>query len=73
MKRVAFAIVAGIVALAAASTPALAGTQSVYHGGTYVGSVVVEPGQLVQGNLTVIAGDATIAGFVDGDVDVIGG
>jgi hypothetical protein len=47
--------------------------QSVYHGGTYVGSVIVEPGQVVQGDITVIGGDATVEGSVDGDVTVIGG
>lgn len=51
----------------------LASVQSIYHGGTYVGSVIVEPGQVVQGDLTVIAGDATIEGSVDGDVNVVGG
>lgn len=55
----------------AATAPALAA--GVYHGGTYFGSVVVEPGQTVKGDLTVIAGDATIGGVVDGNVDVIGG
>lgn len=55
----------------AATAPAWAG--GVYHGGTYFGSVVVEPGQTVKGDLTVIAGDATIGGVVDGNVDVIGG
>ena len=57
---------------AAAAAPARAAS-SVYHGGTYIGSVVVEPGQTVKGDLTVIAGDATIAGMVDGNVVVIGG
>jgi hypothetical protein len=66
-------VLLGLLAVAALAAPALAETQSVYHGGTYIGSVIVEPGQLVQGNLTVIAGDATIEGIVDGDVDVIGG
>ena len=51
----------------------LASVQSVYHGGTYVGSVIVEPGQVVRGDLTVIAGDATVEGSVDGDVNVVGG
>jgi len=55
------------------AAPALASSSSVYHGGTYIGSVMVEPGQTVKGDLTVIAGDATIAGMVDGNVDVIGG
>lgn len=53
--------------------PALADTQTVFHGGTYFGSVVVEPGQVVDGDLTVIFGDATIAGIVEGDLNVVGG
>ncbi len=56
-----------------AAAPARADTQAVYHGGTYFGSVVVEPGQVVDGDLTVIFGDATIAGVVEGDVNVVGG
>ena len=55
------------------TAPARADTQAVYHGGTYFGSVVVEPGQVVDGDLTVIFGDATIAGIVEGDVNVVGG
>jgi hypothetical protein len=64
------------VALAAAgllARPALADSQAIYHGGTYFGSVVVEPGQVVDGDLTVIFGDATIAGIVEGNVNVVGG
>jgi hypothetical protein len=62
-------------ALAALALPAaaLADAQAIYHGGTYFGSVVVEPGQVVEGDLTVIFGDATIAGIVEGDVNVVGG
>lgn len=52
---------------------ARADTQAVYHGGTYFGSVVVEPGQVVDGDLTVLFGDATIAGIVEGDVNIVGG
>ena len=68
-------IVALLALLVAALVPqaASASVQSVYHGGTYVGSVIVEPGQVVRGDLTVIAGDATIEGSVDGDVNVVGG
>lgn len=61
------------IALCALCAPAMAGMPGIYHGGTHFGSVVVEPGQIVKGDLTVIGGDATIAGVVDGDVDVIGG
>jgi hypothetical protein len=60
-------------ALALVARPALADTQAIYHGGTYFGSVVVEPGQVVDGDLTVILGDATIEGIVEGDVNVVGG
>lgn len=62
-----------VAACVASAAPASADVSSIYHGGTYFGSVVVEPGQTVKGDLTVIAGDATIAGVVDGNVDVIGG
>ncbi len=74
MKNRFFAVpllVLGVLILFAA--PALADARAIYHGGTYFGSVVVEPGQVVDGDLTVIFGDATIAGTVDGDVNVIGG
>jgi hypothetical protein len=69
------AIVFGIAlaALGLLARPALADTQAVYHGGTYFGSVVVEPGQVVDGDLTVIFGDVTIEGIVEGDVNVVGG
>jgi hypothetical protein len=62
-----------LAVLALWAAPARADTQAVYHGGTYFGSVVVEPGQVVDGDLTVIFGDATIAGIVEGDVNVVGG
>jgi hypothetical protein len=70
------AIAAFIFAAAALATPAIANASvvhSVYHGGTYFGSVIVERGQAVKGDLTVLFGDATIEGAVEGDVDVIGG
>ena len=63
----------GLLAFGLLARPALADTQEVYHGGTYFGSVVVEPGQVVDGDLTVIFGDATIEGIVEGDVNVVGG
>jgi hypothetical protein len=68
-----FLLAALTVVLAFPARPALADTQAVYHGGTYFGSVVVEPGQVVDGDLTVIFGDATNAGIIEGDVNVIGG
>ncbi|HTU69741.1 MAG TPA: polymer-forming cytoskeletal protein [Candidatus Baltobacteraceae bacterium] len=60
-------------ALLSTSQAALADAKSVDHGGTYVGSVVVEPGQTVEGTLNVLFGNATIEGTVDGDVNVVGG
>jgi hypothetical protein len=68
------AVLGGCIAAALlVCSPASAETQAIYHGGTYFGSVVVEPGQVVDGDLTVIFGDATNAGLVEGDVTVIGG
>ena len=57
----------------ATTSPALADPTSVDHGGTYVGSIVVEPGQVVDGDIDVVLGDATIEGTVNGDVNVLGG
>jgi hypothetical protein len=73
--RFRWSIILGTVAaaLTLCAAPASAGPQAIYHGGTYFGSVVVEPGQVVDGDLTVIFGDATIAGLVEGDCTVIGG
>jgi hypothetical protein len=65
-----FALVA---AFALTTGAARASVQSIDHGGTYVGDVIVEPGQTVDGDITVVFGDATIAGTVNGDVNVIGG
>jgi hypothetical protein len=70
------AIIAGLLvmfAFAAIAAPAIAGEPGIYHGGVHFGSVAVEPGQIVKGDLTVIGGDATIEGIVDGDLNVIGG
>ncbi len=61
------------IALALHARPALASARSVDHGGSYFGSVIVEPGQVVEGDLNVVMGDATIEGTVDGDVNVVGG
>ncbi len=69
-----FALVGAFAAAVALSTAtAQAAPRSVYHGGTYFGSVVVEPGQVVDGDLNVIFGNAEIMGAVNGDVNVVGG
>ena len=52
---------------------ARAEVRSIYHGGSYFGSVVVEQGQVVEGDINVVGGDVTVAGTVDGDVNVVGG
>jgi hypothetical protein len=62
-----------LVAIVASTTSARADTQSVYHGGQYFGHVVVERGQVVDGDLNVFMGDADIEGTVNGDVNVVGG
>lgn len=66
-------VVAFLVAIAATTAFAIAAPTSVSHGGTYIGPVVVEPGQVIDGDLDVAFGDATIEGTVDGDVNVLGG
>lgn len=52
---------------------ASARAQSLDHGGTYFGDVTVDSNEVVDGDLTVIAGDATIDGTVRGDLTVIMG
>ena len=66
-------VLAFVVAVLATTALAMADPTSVNHGGTYVGPVVVEPGQEVDGDVNVVLGDATIEGTVDGDVNVVGG
>ena len=65
--------VALVVLAFALPQAARAGVQSVYHGGMYAGSVIVERNQEVKGDLTVMFGDATVEGVVDGNVNVLGG
>lgn len=68
------ALIGAFVAVLAFSTgTARAEARSVYHGGTYMGSVWVEPGQTVDGDLNVLFGNAEIDGTVTGDVNVVGG
>jgi hypothetical protein len=47
--------------------------QSIDHGGSYFGSVVVEPEQTVDGDLDVLFGNVTVEGTVNGDINVVGG
>lgn len=69
---IALAVAFGLCMIAATGT-AQARVQSVYHGGTYFGDVMVERGQVVDGDLNVVFGDAVIEGTVNGDVNVVGG
>jgi hypothetical protein len=66
-------LLAFVIAMLATTAGAFASVTSVDSGGTYVGNVVVEPGQIVDGDLNVVLGDARIEGVVDGDVNVVGG
>ncbi|HVA29068.1 MAG TPA: hypothetical protein VNF68_12875 [Candidatus Baltobacteraceae bacterium] len=61
------------IAFALTSSVARADVRSVYHGGTYWGSVRVEPGQVVDGDLDVILGNVENDGQINGDVNVVGG
>lgn len=73
MRRLLLVLPIVAVLCALFARPALADSRAVYHGGVYFGSVVVEPGQIVEGDLTVVFGDATIEGVVEGDLNVFGG
>jgi hypothetical protein len=64
-------VVAALVVMTFISTgKALAEARSVYHGGDYIGSIVVEPGQIVDGDLDIAFGDAVVEGTVNGNVNV---
>lgn len=63
-----------VFALFVLALPSLASAKTIDHSGTYVGTNVTVPAnEEVQGDVTVVGGDADIAGRVDGDVTVIGG
>jgi hypothetical protein len=55
------------------TSAARAEARSIYHGGTYWGSVRVEPNQVVDGDLNVMFGDVENDGTINGDVNVVGG
>lgn len=67
----AFAL--GLLALTGFAQSARASVQTVDHGGVYFGDVFVERGQIVDGDLTVIGGSATVEGAIRGDLTVVGG
>ncbi len=72
-RRYALVVAAFAIALAATLAPASAHTQSITHGGLYFGDVVVGPDQVVDGDITVVLGDADIQGRVNGNVTAYGG
>ena len=70
-NRIAFIFCLGVIGVLATLAPASANTiDSITRIGS---SVTVPAGEEVKGDVTVIFGDADIAGKVDGDVTVIGG
>lgn len=73
--RFAGFLIAVFVLLALCGSAASArNLQTIDRGGTFVGEdVVVQPDQVVQGDVTVFGGNAIVQGEVDGDVTVFGG
>lgn len=71
--RIAVILALIVAALGFTLAPASAHTRSITHGGTYMGDVVVEPDQVVNGTINVVNGDARIEGRVNGDVNDFGG
>ncbi|HET7815526.1 MAG TPA: hypothetical protein VFL13_14260 [Candidatus Baltobacteraceae bacterium] len=69
----AFFVLAAIIGMTVA--PAFARTESITHGGEFYGtSVVVGPGQDIDGSIDVYGGDVTVdGGTVHGDVNTYGG
>jgi len=68
-----YAVVLGLLSLATFSHAAQARVETVDHGGVYFDSVYIERGQIVEGDVTVIGGDATVDGTIHGDLTVVGG
>jgi hypothetical protein len=67
----AFAV--GLLSLATFSQAAQARVETIDHGGIYFDSVYIERGQIVEGDITVVGGDATVDGTIHGDLTVVGG
>lgn len=63
-----------VLAAALLATFAPASAKEIYHSGTFIGqNITVPENEEVKGDITVVGGDADIAGRVDGDVTVVGG
>jgi len=67
------AFVIGLLSLGAFAQPAQARVETIDHGGVYFDDVYIERGQIVEGDITVIGGDATVDGTIHGDLTVVGG
>ncbi len=67
-------IALGVLAAALLATFAPASAKTIAHSGTFIGqNITVPANEEVKGDITVVGGDADIAGRVDGDVTVVGG
>ena len=73
MRYLVFSLIAFAFAALVSFGTAQAAARSIYHGGNYFGNVDVPAGQVVEGDLNVVFGNATIEGTVNGDVNVFGG
>jgi hypothetical protein len=68
------AVVFAACAVFASTGAALAHTATIDRGGTHIGEDVwVNAGQVVDGDVTVVGGNATVEGTINGDMTVIGG
>ena len=71
--RTALTLAALLVVFVFSERPALALTHALDHGGTYWGDVVVDRDEVVQGDMNVLFGSATIEGRINGNLNVFGG
>ncbi len=62
-----------LVVLLATIAPVSARIKAIDRGGTYVGDRIVQPQEVVDGDINVLFGDLTVEGTVNGDINVVGG
>jgi hypothetical protein len=72
-SRLILALVAFAFVFAVTAGAARAEARSINHGGTYWGSVRVDPMSVVDGDLNVMFGNVENDGRITGDVNVVGG
>ncbi len=68
-----FTFALGTLAFFGFAQSAQAAVRIIDHGGTYFGDVFVERGQIVEGDVDVLGGTATIDGMIRGDLTVTAG